>query len=81
MVIIKIPARRLLIFSFVLRRPVQQPARNPQIMAIKIPYTGGTPSMIRRATTAAPSGKLPSTVRSGKARIRKVMTIPKATSP
>ena len=37
--------------------------------------------MMRRATTAAPRGKLPSTVRSGKARIRKLMTIPSATRP
>jgi len=79
MVIMRIPARRLLIFRRVLRIPVRHPATKPQITEMRILTKGETPSTIKRAATAPPRAKLPSTVRSGKANIRKLITMPNAT--
>ena len=80
MVIIRIPARRELILNFVANIPVRHPAMKPAAMAIIVEETGSIPSKINLAATAPPSGKLPSTVRSGKDSTRKVSAMPSATS-
>ena len=61
--------------------PVQIPARTPiRNDAGSVRY-GFTPFVIIVAVSAAPSGKLPSTVRSGKSRILYVMYTPRASIP
>ena len=68
-VIIIIPDSRSRTLHFTWIRPVQIPARTPTRNAIGIVRYGLTPRVISAAVTAAPRGKLPSTVRSGKSRI------------
>ena len=79
MVMTKIPASKLLIFSLVFKMPVVAPAIDPTAMATSIAYGGGQPMTNSLAATAPPSPKLPSTVRSGNARILKLRTMPRAT--
>jgi hypothetical protein len=80
MVIIRMPANKELILNFVANIPVRQPAMNPAAMEIIVEEIGSIPSKINRAATAPPNGKLPSTVRSGKDKTRKVSAMPSATS-
>ena len=75
----RMPAKRLFIFSLVFSTPVRQPATKPAPMAQAEANPGSTPSTMRRAQTAPPRGKLPSTVRSGKASTLKVSAMPRAT--
>src|SRR5699024_9327699 len=65
-IIIKIADKRALIFPFVWRIPVIQPARNPANAPNIVATTGDTPPIIETPATAAPVTKLPSTVKSGK---------------
>ncbi len=62
---VKIPDKRLLNFNLVCNNPVINPAREPAIMAKNVPHNGSPPEKMTLATTAAPKGKLPSTVKSG----------------
>ena len=75
----RMPARRLFIFSLVFSTPVRQPATNPAPMPQAVARPGSMPSTMSRAQTAPPRGKLPSTVRSGKASTLKVSAMPRAT--
>ena len=54
-----------------LRIAVTSPASAPATTASPVAANGSTPPTMLAAATAAPSGKLPSTVRSGKFRTRK----------
>ncbi len=70
-----------MILSFTLSQAVTQPETAPATQATAVAATGFQPATISVAATAAPSGKLPSTVRSGKLMMRKDMKTPSATSP
>ena len=80
-VIMIIPERRSLTFPFTWISPVQIPARAPAAKAAGSVSQGFTPLLIRAAVTAAPRGKLPSVVRSGKSSILYVMYTPRARIP
>ncbi len=68
-----------MIFSLTLSRPVASPASAPAAVAARVALYGSQPRAMRVAQTAPPSGKLPSTVRSGKRSRRKEMNTPSAT--
>ena len=65
-VMVMIPASRSRTFSFTWIRPVHRPATAPAPAAHRRVTQGFTPWRRRMAVTAAPRGKLLSTVRSGK---------------
>ena len=65
-VMVMIPASRSRTFSFTWIRPVHRPAMAPAPAAHSRVTQGFTPWRSRMAVTAAPRGKLLSTVRSGK---------------
>ena len=60
---------------------VTEPATAPAKIAARVASQGLTPWTISVAQTAAPSGKLPSTVRSGKFNTRNERNTPSPTSP
>ncbi len=60
---------------------VTLPAAAPASAAQPVARNGLTPCEMSVAATAAPSGKLPSTVMSGNFRIRNVSRVPSATMP
>ena len=60
---VKIPDKRSLILAFVFKIPVTQPAIAPAKRAAKVAEKGLRPLTISAAATAAPKGKLQSTVR------------------
>ena len=64
-----------------LSKAVTSPATAPASIASPVASHGFMPPTIAVAATAAPSGKLPSTVRSGKLRTRNDRYTPSATSP
>ena len=68
-VITIIPASRLVTFNFTWIIPVISPATAPANIATTKAISGFTPFTISAALTAAPNGKLPSTVISGKSNI------------
>src|SRR5690606_23977336 len=80
-IIIRMPASRSMILSLTLSHPVIAPASAPASVATSVAEKGSQPATISVAATAAPSGKLPSTVRSGKRSIRKEINTPNATRP
>ncbi|MPM57637.1 hypothetical protein SDC9_104460 [bioreactor metagenome] len=63
-IIVKIPANKAGIFSLVCRMPVTTPAKAPAMPATKMAVSGLKPLVNNAAATAAPNGKLPSTVKS-----------------
>ena len=65
-IIIRMLASRSMILSLTLSQPVTKPASAPAAVAASVASQGLVPVEIRMAQTAPPSGKLPSTVRSGK---------------
>ena len=69
---VKIPAKIGWMPAFVCKNPVMPPASAPQTSAAKSPRNG-CPATLSTAETAAPSVKLPSTVRSGILSTRKVI--------
>jgi len=69
---VRIPASRPLMLPFVWSSPVTRPATVPATNARAVAASGCIPLTIPTAATAAPVVKLPSTVRSGKSRMRKV---------
>ena len=71
-IIVRMPAKRAGIFSLVVRSPVMTPASIPAIAAKKIAVNGSLPLTSIEAATAAPRGKLPSTVRSAISSTRNV---------
>ena len=79
--IMRMPERIPGIFSFVVRIPVQKPAREPAAPAIRIARKGLNPLKTRSAHTQPPRAKLPSTVMSAKSRILNVMYTPRAMMP
>ena len=68
-VMVMIPASRSLTLARMWISPVQSPASAPITRATGSVSQAFTPWVSSTAVTAAPSGKLPSTVRSGKSRI------------
>jgi hypothetical protein len=70
-----------MILSFTLQPGREPNPSAPATQATAVAATGFQPATISVAATAAPSGKLPSTVRSGKLMMRKDMKTPSATSP
>ena len=80
-IIVKMPAKMPGIFSFVCKRAVAAPARQPEAKAAKTAKKGSTRALISTAPTAPPRAKLPSTVRSGKSSTLKVIKTPKAIMP
>lgn len=72
-IIIRMLASRSMILSLTLSQPVSSPATAPAAVAASVASQGLVPVEIRMAQTAPPSGKLPSTVRSGKRSSRKEM--------
>src|SRR5690554_4191223 len=80
-IIIRILASRSMMRSLTFSQPVIMPATAPAPTATSVAANGLTPTLISVAAVAPPSGKLPSTVRSGKRRMRKEISTPKATSP
>ena len=69
-VMVMMPASRSRTCSRTWISPVAAPASAPAAMAASSVSQGSTPRTSNTALTAAPSGKLPSTVRSGKSRMR-----------
>ena len=69
---VRMPANRPLMRPFVFSRPVMTPAISPATKAMRIAMMGLMPLVIEIAATAAPVVNEPSTVRSGKSRMRKV---------
>jgi len=69
---VRIEASRCRMCSRVFRSPVTAPAQKPAAAAARIERAGGQPAVMATVDTAAPSGRLPSTVRSGKSSTRKV---------
>src|SRR5256885_9951226 len=65
-IIIRMEASRSMIFRRTLSQPVIRPATAPAAVPASVASQGLVPVEIRMAQTAPPSGKLPSTVRSGK---------------
>jgi hypothetical protein len=80
-VMVKIEASKCKSFSLVVSIPVIMPAKNPAPMAGNKDSQGFIPAVMHTAETEAPRGKLPSTVRSGKSRTRKVMKTPRVMRP
>jgi len=78
-IIIRMLASRSMILSLTLSQPVTSPAAAPAKVAAMVATNGSVPEAISVAQTAPPSGKLPSTVRSGKRSRRKEINTPKAT--
>jgi len=76
----KIPARIFQIPSRMCKKAVKLPARKPAKNPARIATSHGTPVCIAIAVAAAPVTKLPSTVKSGKFKIRKVKKTPSTTS-
>jgi len=68
---VRIEAKRLGILPNWLSAAVTKPAHAPERAAATVANQGLTPAKINTTTTAAPSGKEPSTVRSGKLKMRK----------
>ena len=75
----RMPASRSMIFRLTLSQPVSTPAIAPAAVAMAVARKGSYPREMSVAATAPPSGKEPSTVRSGKLSTRKVMNTPSAT--
>ena len=75
---VRMPASSPLMRPFVCSKPVTTPAARPPATAIDVARAGGQPLMIPTAAIAPPVVKLPSTVRSGKSRMRKVRYTPRA---
>ena len=75
-VMVMMPARRSRTPSFTWITPVASPAIAPAAIDASIARYGFTPFTRSTAVIAAPSGKLPSTVRSGKSRILYVIYTP-----
>jgi hypothetical protein len=80
-VMVNIEARRWSILSLVVRMPVTMPAKKPAPMAGSRDNQGLIPPVMQTAETAAPNGRLPSTVRSGKSRTLKVINTPRVIRP
>jgi len=78
-IIIRMLASRSMILRLTLSQPVISPAIAPASVAAMVAVKGSWPAAIMVAATAPPSGKLPSTVRSGKRSSRKEMYTPRAT--
>ena len=76
-----IPARSAGTRKRVCTVAVAAPARAPAATAISAAAGNGRPAVMAEAAQAAPRGKLPSTVRSGKSRTRNVMNTPMARMP
>src|SRR3989344_5857104 len=74
--IVKIPAKRLSILNRVDKNAVTHPTIAPAIAAIPIAKNGFIPRVTKMADTAAPKGKLPSTVKSGNFKTRKERNTP-----
>ncbi|MNI85205.1 hypothetical protein D3C73_1421780 [compost metagenome] len=72
-IIIRIPESNPLTFPLVCKSPVHAPAAAPPIKAIRQASTGEYPWEIITAAIAPPVAKLPSTVRSGKSKMRNVI--------
>ena len=70
---VKIPDNRSLIPAFVFKTPVINPANVPAKSAAAVAKKGLWPLTISEAATAAPKGKLPSTVKSENFSILKVI--------
>ena len=68
-----------MIFRRTLSQPVIRPATAPAAVPASVASQGLVPVEIRMAQTAPPSGKLPSTVRSGKRSSLNEMKTPSAT--
>ena len=77
-IIVKIPANRAGIFILVCKMPVIIPASIPAMQAPKSAARGPKPATIMEAAVAAPSGKLPSTVKSAISSTRNVTYTPRA---
>src|SRR5207244_139570 len=77
----RMPAKRPLILSRLVRNAVAAPANEPASAAASSVSHESQPRGSRIAETAAPSGKLPSTVRSGNASTRNVKKTPSADAP
>ena len=69
---VKMPESNAGILNFVVKSPVTTPESMPARHAAKIAGTGGQPATRSAAATAAPNGKLPSTVKSATSSTRKV---------
>jgi hypothetical protein len=80
-VMVNMEANRWRILSLVVNMPVTMPARKPAAMAGNKDNQGFIPLLIQTAETAAPKGRLPSTVKSGKSRTLKVMKTPRVMRP
>ncbi len=78
-IITRMLASRSMIFRRTLSQPVTSPAKAPAAVAASVASQGLTPEEISMAQTAPPSGKLPSTVRSGKRSSLNEMNTPSAT--
>ena len=78
-IIIRMLASRSMIFRRTFSQPVMRPAAAPAAVAASVASQGLVPVEMRMAQTAPPSGKLPSTVRSGKRSSRNEMNTPSAT--
>jgi len=78
-IIVSIEASRFKIPSLVFMYAVTIPASMPAKKAANVDNQGSTPDTIITAVTAAPKGKLPSTVRSGNSKMRKERKTPNAT--
>ena len=78
-IMVRMLASRCRILKRTLRVAVTIPEAAPASMARPVATHGFHSARISVAATAAPSGKLPSTVRSGKSRTRKDRKTPKAT--
>src|SRR5690554_5360232 len=79
-IIIRIPDNNPFILPLVCSKPVIDPAARPPNKAANVDNQGEYPFDIMIATIAPPVVKLPSTVRSGKSRIRNVIYTPSAIS-
>ena len=78
-IIIRMLASRSMIFRRTLSQPVMKPATAPASVPPSVDMNGSCPLAMSVAATAPPIGKLPSTVRSGKLRMRKEISTPSAT--
>ncbi len=63
---VRMLASRCRILNRTFKTAVTSPAAAPARIARAVPSQGSSPPVIAVAATAAPRGKLPSTVRSGK---------------
>ena len=75
------PASRFGILSPICNSAVTAPATAPHKSASDNPHKGAIPLTRHTAMTAAPIGKEPSTVRSGKSSILNVIKTPSTISP